>query len=359
MNKTLLFIFPTKRQLDYIESLDEYNCHIYVVLKNNMYRDVNCNNKQITVLKESDEKEKIPTVNVHVFCGNEEALYWLKQKRNVNWTYPFSPYIFQLLSKYDFKKFLTENHIRTAQYCKNANYFKTYPIVAKPTIGFGSIGVKYLNSSQALKQYLQDYEKHVLNSNIKKYKEMYFSDEENFCFFEEYIKGNFYRTPFITIDNEIKYIFPIHGKHITLQENSDFHWTEFEYGDNEIDIAVKFKPLLQSLISVLNLQSGVFVAEFMITESGEIMILEMSPRQTSSRIARIVQLSSGLDLEKAAIDIFLNRKDITVEEHKSIGLRLINSQEKFTPSENCYVIETWEDKNVYGDCIKSIFYEMR
>lgn len=351
----LLLIFPTENQLDYIQSLNEYGSNIYVISKNSNYGNVNQNNNKITIFQESDNIDTISNLNVYALCCNEEALYWARKRGDSKWIYPFSSEIFELLTKYSMKKFLTKKYIRVAQYSKNQTFFKEYPIIAKPTIGFASIGVKFIKNRCDLMKYLQDYKKSIQTSNIAKYKDMYFPDEDNFCFFEEYIEGKFYRTPFIVIDNEAKYIFPIQGKKITSQPNSDFHWTEFEYGKNEMSAVAKIEPVLHRLISIFQLKNGVFVAEFLITDSGEVVLLELSPRQTSSRIAKMIYYSTGLDLEKTAIDIFLGRQDVVIETSINVKLSILTNNKRFNPPANYSLVDTWEDSNLYGEYTKSFF----
>lgn len=363
MNKNALIIFLTEYQLEYLLKADICYKTIYVIMRNDQFKQVNIMNKQITILSKEIDKNSLINLlgqEVDVLCCHEEGLYWLKQKGCMQWNYQFSNNIFNILVKHKFKDFLTINNINNAQYYTNAEHIETYPIIAKPAIGFGSICVKYLKDKVSLDAYLHEYQKAIYNSGIRIYQDKYFPYDENICILENYVSGSFYRTAFIVSDDKTKWIFPVRGKNTTQKESSDFHWTDFEYGENERLVSLKLRPILEKLIPIFQLKNGVYVAEFIITDSEEIFLLEFSPRQISDRIAKIIQLSSGIDIEKCVIDIFLNKISIDIDtNNKDIRLRIERDNSDIPVPDDYVIVEENEEKSVYGDKIKSVYYEKR
>ena len=293
-----------------------------------------------------------------VLCCHEEGLYWLKKFGNMYWNYQFSPEIFGLLTKNAFKNHLLKNNIPNADYCDKISDVKSFPIIVKPIIGFGSIGVKMINNLSELENYLNIYGKEIINAKIKKYNDKYFDTIENFYIFEKYISGHFYRTPFVVLKNKVEYIFPVAGKETTPIKDTDFHWTDFEYGSSEREIAVTLQPILNKLLKLFNLKSGVYVSEFIISDQGEAYLLELSPRQTSSRIARLIKLSAGLDMEKFAVDIFLSDIDKKPLTNNNVRMRIERNGSRL--DEKIYSsVDSMEEKNVYDDIIQTVYYEKR
>lgn len=349
MSKNKLIIFPTRKQLDYICE-KELNYNIYIISHDNL----STNKKGIVILNEHTVKELGEEVDV--LCCHEESIYWSNVFGNRKWNYQFSTQMFDLLEKDKFKDYLSEHGILNAMYKKRVEDINRYPIIAKPIIGFGSIGVKKVNNEIEYKQQLSDYNLKKMISRINPYKEKYFTSVDNVFIFEEFISGTFYRTPFIVYENNIKHIFPTKGNETTYRENSDFHWTDFEYGESERAIALDMFAVLKQLLILFGLKNGVYVAEFIVSKNNEIYLLELSPRQTSERIAKLIQLSTGVDLEKIAIDIFLDNATITTSCERFIRMQIKRSC-PIMEDKNYKLIEVHEEKSVYGDNIIIIYSE--
>lgn len=348
MNKKLI-IFPTKKQLKYLESKSSID-DFYVLVRDN---DV-VEQENIRCIIDSDKN--ILENDMDVLCCHEEGMYWLRIHGRSKWNNIFAPDMVNLVNKKSFKDYLIKNDIRTANYCENTEHIQGYPIVVKPIIGFGSIGVKRIENKEDLKSYLAKKTLEDMYARIKPYKDRYFEDIENSVIFEEFISGDFYRTPFVVYDNEIKYVFPVKGIKTTYRKNSDYHWTDFEYGDNERKMVPYLNDSLQRLLTLFELQNGVYVAEFIISEEKEAYLLEFSPRQTSERIARIIQLASGIDLEKLAIDLFLGYNLPEISLHRTIRMQILRSQDVSLET-NYLFIEKKEEGSVYGDKIMIMYTE--
>ena len=359
MSRKKLIVFPTEDQVKYICSIvSDYE--FYILMHSSVNVSMLPKDNRVILLCGGSSEELIENigVDVDVLCCHEEGLYWLKKFGHIGWNYQFSTEIFELLTKNKFKDYLLKHSIPNADYCEKISDIKSYPIIIKPIIGFGSIGVKKINNLSELKNYLNEYYKDVINSKIKPYKDKYFDINDNSFILENYISGCFYRTPFVVLENEVKYIFPIIGKETTYKKNSDFHWTDFEYGADEREIAVKLQPILNKLSLLFKLKSGVYVAEFILSDQGEVYLLELSPRQTSNRIARLVKLAAGLDMEKLAVDIFLSDVDNKSLANRNIRMRIERNSDRL--DESIYsVIDSIEETSVYGDIIQTIYYEKR
>lgn len=303
-----------------------------------------------------DGEEKTLGNDIDVLCCHEEGMYWLRTHGILKWNNLFLPDMVNLVTKKSFKDYIIENCIKTANYCENAEYIQEYPMIAKPIIGFGSIGVKRIENEEDLRSYLSQTSLEEMQARIKPYKDRYFEDIENSVIFEEFIPGDFYRTPFVVYGNEIKYVFPVKGKKTTYRKNSDYHWTDFEYGDAERKMVPYLNDTLKRLMNLFELQNGVYVAEFIVSKDNEVYLLEFSPRQTSDRIARIIQLASGIDLEKLAIDLFLGCNLPEMLSKRTIRMQILRSQD-VRPETNYVFIEKKEEGSVYGDKITTMYTE--
>lgn len=360
MNRKKLIIFPEKKQVEYICSMSWKNT-VYIILNYDIEVPSKTEVNNCIILRECDSLvEKISEIgmDVDVLCCHEEGLYWLNRFGNSKWNYQFSVKMFDLLTKNKFKDYLFQYDILNAEYYENVDEIRKYPVIMKPIIGFGSIGVKLLNDFSELQKELELPNKESIYQKIKPYQDKYFAGIENSFIFEKYISGYFYRTPFVILENEVAYVFPVRGNNTTYKEVSDFHWTDFEYGVNEKKVAKEISILLRKLMNVFNLKDGVYVAEFIITDNGDIYLLELSPRQTSGRIAKIIKLATGIDLERIAIDIFADSVNIMQFDNRNIRMR-IERNDNILAESNYEIIEVKQEKSVYGDIIKTIYYERK
>lgn len=360
MKKKLLIIFPQGKQLDYIRDKIDNNTLVYVVLKKKKcIRSIDEDSRFVYIDEDCDKTtlhELIPN-DVRVLCCHEEALYWLKLFEHKGWTYPFDRVVLSHLRKDKFKYYLRSKNINICEYTLSTNEIRNYPIVAKPSIGFGSIGVRILHDKTELNDYLNNYTNEIENSIIASYSDKYFVDEKNNCIYETFIDGTFYRIPFLVYNGVIQEVFPIRGVETITKENSDFHWIGFEFGKDEKKVLNRIKEFLLSIVELYSAVNGSYVAEIMISRSGEIFLLEFSPRQTSTRISKLVYLATGIDLEKSAIDIFLNDYEYISKSDKEVRLMLKRGENINCKIPGYKLIEKEEENSVFGDCIKVLYYE--
>ena len=346
-----LIVFPQGKQLTYLLS-KKSDENIYVVSQAEAEKS-----EGLIFIDKEISKEELKTIlpaNVDVLCCHEEALYWVKSKGLDEWKYPFDRGVFTQLTKASFKKYILENGIKTAPVIESSERDICFPIVAKPAIGFGSIGVKKIDNEQELEEYKTDYGNFVANSSITEYSNKYFYGEENPYVLEKYISGDFYRIPFIVDDGIVKKAFPIRGIETTHRDNSDYHWTSFEYGTSEKDFALMVVDVLQSLVDLYRAHKGSFVAEVMANNTG-IYVLEFSPRQTSSRISKLISLATGIDLELSAIDLFYDEKVSLPKTEKDIRMYIKRGNYEDITGFKMLALE--DEFSVYNDSIKVFYYE--
>lgn len=350
MKKNILVVFPTKKQIEYIQ--EYYPGYKYYVISHNKFED----NAMFVYISE-DKKLNIPD-DVKVLCCHEEGIYWLKCNIKKSWELQFSNKLFSIILKNNFKEYLSSIGVKNTLFWENENKIEEYPIVIKPIIGFGSIGVKKINNEMELKKVVEGNDLEKFLSSIAPYKNKYFPSETNRFIFEKYISGKFFRVPFVMEYGQIKYIFPIKGNETTYKKNSDFHWTEFELGKVDNTVIEEMKKILTELTCKLRMTEGVFVAEFIVDNKDNVFLLEMSPRQTSSRICKMVEYYSGIDLELLAIDLFFLKKNVSLCNRKrNIIMQIFRN--KINLHSDCMLLEKIEEVSVYGDKIVTVYSERK
>lgn len=359
MGKEVLIVFPTTRQIEYIGKISLNDFKIYIVLQNQYDYSKN-HYKNIVFIKKENTKdiEILKYKKLNVLCCHEEAIYWTRINRGNNWKLQFDELYFSILEKHHFKEFFKQKNIHLAKYTLNINNISDYPVIAKPTIGFGSIGVHLLSNKTMCKKYIENFNQMINNCGIYKYQKTYFSDKENKFMFEAQISGNFYRTPFIVQNGICKYVFPVRGISKSHKKTSDFNWIEFEYSLSQTFNKIQMESIINTLIKDFSLTDGVYVAEFIEANDNKLYLLEFSPRQTSGRIAHIIFLATGIDIELEAISIFLQNKPVhDIQKNKQIRLRIEKSNNQFKPLKKYILIENNYECSVYNEKIACKYYE--
>lgn len=306
MNK--LIIFPTKRQIQYLAEHNSTNEIVYVVLRDEeifaegAYRSIECVRKD-----DIPQINKLREMSFSVLCCHEEGIYWLRCYSGEKWNIGFDRSYLGYIEKDKIKVFFSENNINNTPFCYDKNRIPDYPVVAKPIVGFGSLGVKLLDSSEQAEAYINDFENLIERTPISSYQKKYFSDTRNICIFEKAVNGTFFRTPFVVVKKECLSFFPVKGISCSNKNQSDFRWSEFELDINDTMVNRNdMRLILNKLADIFALRDGVYVAEFIQGDDSSVYLLEFSPRQTSERIGHIVALSVGIDMEIQALEMFNN-----------------------------------------------------
>lgn len=357
MEKEVLIIFPSEKQLVNLMSDFYKKFKIYVVLQKNSIKNEN-KYTNIIYISNNDEKaiELLQNIQLDVLCCHEEAIFWIKLHNSDNWNLQFNDLYLNLLEKHKFKK-KVKNKIPISKYSLNYSELNNFPVIAKPSIGFGSIGVQYLSDYAECKTYKDNFYNMIKQSGIYPYQEKYFSEVNNICLFEEYLEGDFYRTPFIIRQGKCKYLFPILGITKLKKSISDYHWNEFEYSYSNSANRKKMINIIEILVDEFSLLDGFYVAEFIQKENNDVILLEFSPRKTSERIGHIIYLATGIDVEVEALNCFFDRHvKQEIIKNKCIRLRIERNKNYFLPLNDYRLIEEQEEYSVYNDKINSRYY---
>lgn len=359
MKKEVLIVFPSLKQISYLNTIQLNDFKIYIILQNSYnYSENHCTN--IVFVKKDDMTyvEILKNKKLAVLCCHEEAIYWLRIHKSYNWELQFNELYLSLLEKHHFKEFVQQKNVSIAKYTLNIEEIDNYPIIAKPTIGFGSIGVQTLNNRLMCEEYIKNFNQMIDTSGIHKYQEIYFLDKSNTFIFETPINGEFYRTPFIVESGVCKYVFPVRGISKLLKKASDYHWVEFEYNLSEPVNKVGMESIVKVLIKEFSLADGTYVAEFIQNSNKELYLLEFSPRQTSERIGHVIFLATGIDIELETLSMFLKEQSFqNILENKQIRLRIERSNTRFKPLKQYTLIEENCEYSVYDDKILCKYYE--
>ena len=186
-----------------------------------------------------------------------------------------------------------------------------YPIVLKPSLGYGSWGVTMIKSEIELKEKF----KRILNLSIQEF----VSDQ---LLIEEYLQG-----PELNVDSIVyqgKVIFANICEKPLIDDTQGFAEVEFitpsRFNEGEID---KILSINQLLVEELGIYNSVLHVEMRLTAQGP-KILEINPRLGGGKIPTIIKMSSGVDLELAAIKLALNeRPEVNVNREVYSGFRVI------------------------------------
>lgn len=359
MNK--IYLFASKRQIEQVVSSAYDDQKIVLVVRNCDYSKYIGNENIVFVSADDiDFIYKLKAQPARLLCCHEEGIYWLKEYNSSLWEIGFNTDYFNVVTKSDFKYCMRENGVNTARLFNSKKEISNFPVIAKPDIGFGSIGVQMINSLQELDEYTNHFDDMISCSGIKKYHNLYFKNRKNFPVYEEFILGDFYRTPFVIENGKCKDIFPVKGITISSKRNSSFHWTEFEYDPKYSLECETARNVAKHLTRLFKLRNGSYVMEFIIDVHGKLWLLEFSPRQTSGRISHLIELSVGFSFEEVAVKLF-EHSPITSPQYsgaKTIRLRLEQEGRDFPCIDSSYtLIEKQKEKSVYNDVINCCYYE--
>ena len=355
MKENLLIVFPTEKQVEYLYQLRKELNEVIIIEQNPYSKDFCCEN--IRIYSKNDNVRFLQTFyDLKVLCCHEEAIYWCAKNGGENWNYQFSKNYLSMLNKVSFKTYLKEESVLTSNFFTKIDKSFCYPVVAKPSFGFGSIGVCQISNAKDAQNYTNQFEELIFNSSIKKYQDYYFKQENNRVVFEEKIVGDFYRIPFaITKDNK-KLIFPIKGLMNTKRSNSDFHWSDFEYSMPEKNFLYELDVVFEKLKCIFSLQAGVYVAEVIKNNDG-VYLLEFSPRQTSERLSKMIKLATGFDMEQASVNLFLGIDSELSSKNKTVRMCIEKGNFTALPLNEYRLIYQQKEVSVYNEDIVSSYYE--
>lgn len=357
----MLIIFPSDHQLEYLIGKSFKDKNLYIVLQNTCQNRLKICKGIVFVNKTNEEViADLKTKDLSVLCCHEEAVYWLLNHDSPSWRLQFNRKYMELLNKISLKSYLNVSGIPNARFTTSISEIIQYPVIAKPSIGFGSIGVRTISTPDEAEKYVREFKTMIQDSPIAPYQNQYFRNNLNRPMFEEKLEGAFFRVPIIVAKGKCEAIFPIQGITKCVKRNSEYHWEEFELNHlTENERARRINNIVNQLISSFELNNGVYVAEFIEKQNGNVFLLEFSPRKSSERINKIIQLATGVDLEIEALCFFLQCDRVIrgFEAQRTVRLRLENETSPLPDLPSIYrQVEEIDDCSLYDKKIHQKYY---
>lgn len=362
--KDILIVFPSESQIKFLGNYEpEISATVYIILQKESESSIKSNNKIIVLSKAASDKiEQLKERHMIVLCCHEEAIYWLHKNMSLLWQLQFAIHYLDLLEKKKFKDYLNCRQVHNTTYSLRPNDISSYPAIAKPSFGFGSVGVCMVKNQPEAEEYISNFQSMIQDSVISNYQNKYFPETTNHPIFEKALLGKFYRTPLVFENGKCKYAFPIQGISRPNKKYSEYHWEEFELNLNDTTINFKqIEEIINQLGIIFSLSNGIYVAEFIQENNGTVSLLEFSPRQTSDRISHMVYLSTGIDLEIETLLMFLQNeamvKPISIKNARIVRMRLESTTNFLPPLPAEYrLIETEPCKSLYENKIQLKYY---
>lgn len=301
-----IFIFPSAEQENYLQSIKE---DFKIISKKEKY----------DIKKMLHEFIKLYSGNCEIIPCSEEAIYLASSFTGERITFPFSNEYFTNLTKSGASN-NWDAHLIT--HIEKSESLKTFPVIAKPNFGFGSILVKKLNNEIELIDYEKRFFDKIKETDIERCMESYFPSFKNSIVYEkDETNSDFFSVPFVyDKQNKKIYSYPILG--LTKFEDlelTDYYWSSFLFNPNQINIEVKRKidNLLKKVSNVYCNKSMVCMAEVIYDRMQNIVkLLEFSPRTPGGKMSQLVFNSVGVDLEILFIDFALGHYK-TIEKRKA------------------------------------------
>lgn len=329
-----LFVFPNEIIIRYLVGKKSDKI-IDIVLNGTS----NVKNTETIAFYSKDTFYIKPDEQYNVFPCNEEALYWISNLNVENFNFSFSNILLKLLSKESFKKYLMGSAIRTG-YMEEYNSAEIespiiYPIIAKPSFGFGSIGVKRLFCTEDLFWYKKFFPTLLNLPQYAEFKNEYFPNYQNLIVYEKDLKGNFYTVPFVVESNRLIKLFPIRGIKCEKNFYTDFFLSQFAIGVQYFsgDDFNKVESLIEKLISIFSLQSGIFTAEIIVSDFA--YLIEFSPRLPGGKLQELIFKSMKIDLNHLFVSLCLHT-NLCIEEYGVENKKLIYFTSEERNKDNYY-----------------------
>lgn len=200
----------------------------------------------------------------------------------------------QCTNKYEMRKKMQENHIKTPAFVKVSNDSSTwkienvkFPVIVKPTDRSGSRGITKV------------YDKQELETAI------HYATKDSFeksAIIEEYIEGDEYSCECISYKG--KHHFLAFTKKYTTGSPNFIETGHCEPSDIKEEYQEKIKKNILDALTALGIQNGASHTEFKIDKNGNFEIIEVGARMGGDCIGSdLVQISTGYDFVKMVIDV--------------------------------------------------------
>lgn len=163
-----------------------------------------------------------------------------------------------------------------------------WPVVVKPSKGYGKVGVSYVESPNDLGEAIR------------------YAGKENDILIERYIGGREFSVESISYE----------GKHYVIQitdkdSSGPPHFVEIGHhqpADFTPETAARIKSIIPKILDAVSFQNGASHIEVKEDKDGNLYLIEINPRGGGDELANtLVYQSTGYDYLKAMIDVALGR----------------------------------------------------
>ena len=206
-------------------------------------------------------------------------------------------------SKFTMRQAFSKNGVKSPRYtnsrnCTDLSEFQ-YPLIVKPVDRCASIGVMKVNNETELKE------------AIDRAKQLSYTRD---AIIEEFVTGIE-----VTID-----MISWQGIHypISMTETETTgapYYTKIGYhGPPKFNDDIQNKIIIEAkkALTALNFNYGASDTEVIVTETGEVKLIEINPRMGGDSTDQLVRLSTGYDFLKGAINLALGQFEIPVFPYK-------------------------------------------
>ena len=259
--------------------------------------------------------------NIKVLCCHEEGIYWLRNNLKCSMSLTFNKECIKMTNKWETYRIFKKSNIPCVNKTISCDKINEFPIIAKPNIGFGSIGVQKINNREDLDGYIKKFDNMMKHSIVEEDRKIFFENEVNFPIFEECIENDqFFSVPFIVDSNKKITIFPVVGLRKENTTASNYKWATFMYGNDILnkEIYNRIKNIVQDITDKWIREPSVNLVE-MVYDLGndKLNVLEFSPRTVGGRISKMIEYAIGLNLDNISIDLFFGINNFTIKEKKN------------------------------------------
>lgn len=185
----------------------------------------------------------------------------------------------------------------------------SYPLIAKPTCGFGTLNTNKINNDDDLNKYVikfkNEKDHHLISNGIM---------------LEEYISGEEYAADCLVVNSEIKllsiskYIIP----RVQLKDNkSKYDSVEHLKREENIEIYAKLEEMYYKIFEGFDIDDCVCHLEFFLGDHNKITLSEIGSRPGGAYLNLMAKSVYGCTLYEAWFESVLNKKSEFINESSS------------------------------------------
>jgi biotin carboxylase len=254
--------------------------------------------------------------NERWLCCNEHAVYFVGRYRDRVRALPFHARCLDMLTKLDMAAALRDAGVRVLPKTalrRESSVALSFPVVAKPNLGFASILVRRVESDASLRAYVADYDAARRASPVTWFQERYFDlvpDESlaQIILEPEVRDSTFISASLVVSKGRLEAQYLAEGVGCETSPTSDFQWRRFR-APARVGLAMReaIAAEMQKIARAFALDRAVFEAEMLVNErTGDVWVLEFSPRIVGGFIPELLLHATGVDLERVALAFALD-----------------------------------------------------